>query len=291
MKRFGLKIGIDVDDVLFACNEYAVELANKEFGFQPPIACEEIVAWGSTGNFRSDCILEYYKQDTFFKQQPVIEGAREFIETLQCKAEVFFVTAVPPEFMGIRAKRLIETFPTVPKENIIMGSKKELIQMDMLLDDGAHNIIASKTAYPVLFRKPWNQHMTGCLSVNNYSEFLTLVDSVLNEITMYAGECYGSCINDIEKALCNNNVVMALDICGAIAMKRAFPDKAVIVFVRRDKKTLIQAILERDISVEDKSNRIISLSDELKNEELCDVVVVNNESLKDVVDEFIADNM
>ena len=32
MKKY-FRIGLDVDDILFSCNEYAVELANREYGF------------------------------------------------------------------------------------------------------------------------------------------------------------------------------------------------------------------------------------------------------------------
>ena len=41
MKRFGLKIGIDVDDVLFQCNEFAVNLANRDNDFEEPLKLEE----------------------------------------------------------------------------------------------------------------------------------------------------------------------------------------------------------------------------------------------------------
>ena len=38
MKRFRLKIGVDVDDVLMSCNEYALERVNRRLKLNPPPA-------------------------------------------------------------------------------------------------------------------------------------------------------------------------------------------------------------------------------------------------------------
>ena len=42
MKRW--KVGLDVDDIIFSCNEYAVELTNSELHLTPPIQMNEITA-------------------------------------------------------------------------------------------------------------------------------------------------------------------------------------------------------------------------------------------------------
>ena len=150
MKKY-FKIGLDVDDILFSCNEYAVSLANETYGFEPPMTVEEIRSWGKTGK-RTDVLLDYYRREDFVRNQPLLPGAAEFVKELSRRAEVFFITALPPNLMGIRAARLMEAFPMVPGENIIMGFRKELMNVDMLLDDGGHNISASSSAYPVLMR-------------------------------------------------------------------------------------------------------------------------------------------
>ena len=61
-----------------------------------------------------------------------------------------------------------------------MGAAKDRICTDFLFDDGAHNIINSTAAYPVLMRRPWNAHLTGMLSVNSYEDFLQIVEVVVN---------------------------------------------------------------------------------------------------------------
>ena len=69
--------------------------------------------------------------------------------------------------------------------------------------------------------------------------------------TRYAGIQYGTKMEDIEAVLEKGHfVVMPLDMCGAIAMKRHFP--TVIVYVARDKELLIRDIIEQDYSIEEK---------------------------------------
>lgn len=169
---------LDVDDILFSCNDYAVKLANEKFNIQPPLTINELKTWGGN-NGRADIILEFYKKKEFFETQPVIDGAYDFLKILCEKVNVVIATAVPPEFMGIRIKRVLNEFPFFPKENIIMCQRKDLIQADITFDDGMHNVLNSLATYPVLMRKPWNQKMTGTLAVNNYQEFLSLLDHVI----------------------------------------------------------------------------------------------------------------
>ena len=134
MKKY-FKIGLDVDDILFSCNEYAVTLANAEYGFSPPMTVEEVRSWGETGR-RTDVLLGYYGREEFVRNQPLLPGAVEFVRELSRRAEVFFITALPTHLMGIRAERLKEAFPMVPAKNIIMGFRKELMNVAMLLDEG-----------------------------------------------------------------------------------------------------------------------------------------------------------
>ncbi len=90
--------------------------------------------------------------------------------------------------------------------------------------------------------------------------------------TAYAGIRYGLRKSDIEKHLDNNkNISILTDICGAVALKQAYP--TLIIFCRRSREHMIEAILEKEISNEEKKWRLLSMENELKNEHLCDYVV------------------
>ena len=70
------------------------------------------------------------------------------------------------------------------------------------------------------------------------------------------------------------------------------------VFIKRPKDLIVKSLLERlaeqinnepsrkEDYIKDISNRILSLSDERKNEELCDRVILNNGDITDVIQSF-----
>ena len=363
-KRFRMSTALDVDDLLMECIPYAIKLANEKYNYNPPITIHEVDRWGKLGT-RADVIFEFFEDPEFFRTQPVIKGAKEFVRKLSKLTEVFISTSIPPKFMGIRAERILEEFPEIPAEHIYMGSRKDKINVDILFDDGMHNVFRSNAAYPILMRRPWNQNATGMLAVNTYDEFLKLVEVItksysstpekinkdhpsivvlvgpsgsgktkiatrllektnvftklksyttqdptslkenewynyitfdefnrmcdneeLFESTMYAGHGYGSKRSDVLDILNEGkNVITVMDICGAMSLKTNF-DNVITVYIKRDKKTLIKSILEKNSSIDDKVNRLISIEDEKNNEDICDYVV-SFDTYNDAVNQLI----
>ncbi len=182
-RKFRLSTALDIDDVLMECTAYAVKLANEKYKFDPPLSIYEIKQWGKQGT-RSDAIHEFFNDPEFYRTQPVMEGAREFVKKLSTMTEVFVSTAIPPEFMGIRAKQIMKEFPEIPADHIYMGARKDKISVDILFDDGMHNVLRSSAHYPILRRWPWNQAATGVLAVNTYDEFLKMVEVIADSYSI-----------------------------------------------------------------------------------------------------------
>ena len=176
-RKYRLSTALDIDDVLMECVPYAIRLANEKYKFDPPLTIYEVDRWGKLGT-RADVIFEFFKDPEFFRSQPVIRGAKKFVRELCQMTEVFVSTSVYPEFMSIRAERIMKEFPEIPQDHIYMGSRKDKIDVDILFDDGMHNVFRSNATYPILMRRPWNQDATGVLAVNNYNEFLKLVEVI-----------------------------------------------------------------------------------------------------------------
>ena len=350
-RKFRLSTALDIDDVLMECTAYAVQLANEKYHFDPPLSIYEIKQWGKQGT-RSDAIFEFFSDPEFYRTQPVMEGAKEFVKKLSTMTEVFVSTAIPPEFMGIRAQRIMEEFPEIPADHIYMGARKDKIGVDILFDDGMHNVLRSSAQYPILRRWPWNQAATGVLAVNTYDEFLKLVEVIsdsysvreqplsLNEpsivvlvgpsgsgkskiasrilkktdkyekltsyttndptavelntwynyltvdqfiemkehgdmfqSTMYAGHAYGSRKSDVDSILAKGkNVMTTMDICGAMSLKTNYRNVTTI-YIKRNKKALLNSILRKNSSIEDKINRIVAIDSENQTAQICDYIV------------------
>ena len=350
-RKFRLTTALDIDDLLMECVPYAIRLANEKYKFDPPLTIYEVDHWGKLGT-RADVIFEFYQDPEFYRNQPVIKGAREFVRKLSQMTEIFVSTATYPEFMSLRAKRIMEEFPEIPSDHILMGSRKDKIDVDILFDDGMHNVSRSNAAYPILMRRPWNQDATGILAVNTYDEFLKLVEVIAEsyhfnareaaadqpgivvlvgpsgsgkaqvakamlkksrkfeklisyttdatvglqggewyhyisveafremiekgemfESTMYAGHHYGSCKEDVEKILeKGKHVLTVMDICGAMSLKTHFPN-VTTVYVRREKRLLLEDLLQKPLSLDEKVSRIMALEAEQKNADICDYIV------------------
>ena len=105
--------------------------------------------------------------------------------------------------------------------------------------------------------------------------------------TYYAGKKYCLSKAKIEENLGYGiNVVVPVDMCGAMALKRSYP--VVLVFCKTHRETMIRSILSRDkMSMDEKTNRLLSVEQELKNEKLCDVTVRTD----DLFDSKCVDNI
>ena len=350
-RKYRLSTALDIDDLLMECTSYAIRLANEKYKFDPPMNIYEKYVWGRLGT-RVDTIYDYFNDPEFYRTQPVYPGAKEFVRKLSQMTEVYISTAVPPEFMGIRAKRIMEEFPEIPPERIYMGARKDKIHVDILFDDAMHNILNSEAKYPILMRRPWNHSATGMMAVNNYDEFLKLVEVIAEsysarpdsfsgdepsvvvfvgpsssgksklatrilsktdrfqklisyttkdptaveenhwynyvsleefrrmcdsgemfQSTMYAGHGYGSKKEDVEKILAQGKHVLAtMDISGAMSLKTHFKN-VTTVYIQREQKALMAAILRKNSSVEDKVDRLIAIEFEKRHAEICDYVV------------------
>lgn len=340
-----LKIGLDWDDVTARFNSIAIEMANKKYGYANPLRLEDITSWANTG--RASVIKEFYGDIELYKRQAeygVSDSVKKIIHELEKFADVFFITAVHPNFMGIRAEQIKTIFPELPNERIILGAAKSLVKFDIILDDNIDNVLDSPSDYAVLMRKPWNTEMTGVLSVNNMQEFLTLAKHIafgeksddwqepkiiclvgpsgsnknkvaqilcqdkkrfakaisyttnvndttknlvsdekfeslnLIEKTIYAGNKYGLDKKQIEESFKNNvNVVIPVDMCGAIGLKHHFPS-TIIVYCKRRKADIIQDILLDGRTYNEKKLCLLSLDTERKNANLCDIVIDTNDA-------------
>ncbi len=349
MRKYRIRVGLDVDDTLYECNSYAVDIINRRHPDEEPLRIEEITSWGGAERHGEERVA-LYSDPEFVRTQPITPGAQEFVKKLSEIADVFFVTAVPPCCMSARAERLVQDFPEIPEQNILLGRRKDIIQLDIMLDDGAHNISSSRAAYPVLFRKPWNVGLSGLLSVNSYDDFLHFCEMVRNsftenfpclkdggvlclvgpsgsskteianglvelegfekplttttrprrktegeeayrfvseeqfiaemkagnffETTVYSGYHFGASEKDIDSIVARGHIaVIPIDICGAITLKNLYRERAMLVFTRRERAEAIKSIIRRDIDIDDKTRRIMSLDFEYRNNEVCDIEV------------------
>lgn len=171
-----IKVGLDVDDVLAVCMAEAMIWWNRETG--AALTPYDITGWACDDAGWT----KYFVQPAFVMNQPVNDGAQRFVkEIIHRGCEVFATTAVPLNVAEARAQWIMKHFPEIKPENIIIGKRKDIYDVDIMIDDAAHNILNSRAKYPILMRKPWNQHVTGLMAVNNFEECLNLIDTIMRQ--------------------------------------------------------------------------------------------------------------
>lgn len=104
--------------------------------------------------------------------------------------------------------------------------------------------------------------------------------------TVYGTKRYGVKESEIKKALKRGkNVVMVVDMCGYAALKAKFP--TVSVFKDEAKENNLRNILSKEMSEEEKINRILSIDKEKNNMYLCDYLLPAGEDIQKLAQRVI----
>lgn len=172
-------IVIDFDDTLCEFVRPAIDRVNQKHGWS--IRYEDISDWqfSSFPEAVRQAIYHEFSQPELYEAQTPIPGASEMLQKLiDAGHDVIITSSAYPKYMTTRATQIMTLFPMVPQENILLGSRKDTVQADIMLDDARHNIERTRAKYPILIRRPWNRSMTGLLSVNSFEDFLCLVERI-----------------------------------------------------------------------------------------------------------------
>lgn len=157
MNRF--KIGIDLDSVLNNLED--VWLAHYNRDYNDCMIPEDLVSWHIHELVKPECgekIYDYIKQKHFFLQMKPKPNAINVTKWLCDLADVYVVTASEPFTVEDKCKWLQRYYPHIPLERVIISHQKSMINVDYLIDDGAHNIISfPRTA--IVFDMPHNRHL------------------------------------------------------------------------------------------------------------------------------------
>lgn len=167
MKK-SITIGIDMDQVLAKLNENWLEVIRLKEG--EDVKIEEITDWHMAQFFKCGEKIFDHLDYELFRHLPVMENSQEVVKEL-CEAyEVYIVTSATfrPEIMVAKWEWLDEHFPFIPKDNVVMCGKKNIINTDILIDDAPHNLEGLKGSTPFLFDQPYNRSENRFIRVKDW---------------------------------------------------------------------------------------------------------------------------
>lgn len=164
-------IGIDLDCTTNKLLEVWLDRYNKDYNDNLTV----MPKWNLQDFVKDECgskIFDYLHEPGFFYNLDVQEGAPEVIEWLYYNYDVYFVTAYTPDVCVDKANWIKKYLPFFDTEKIIFCNNKGVLNLDYLIDDGAHNIIAFKQT-GIVFNYPHNQDLDPVKypnRVNNWEE-------------------------------------------------------------------------------------------------------------------------
>lgn len=182
-----MRILVDMDDTMEQLLEAWLRKVNEKY--DRSVVCEDITVWdvskaypGLTKEQVYDVILE----NDFWKDVEPIPHAAEVLEGFIRKGhEIFVVTATPYESVpGKMRDHLFRYFPFIRWENVIITSRKQLIQGDVLIDDGVHNLEGGnyrKILVDAPYNRAYDAEANGMIRVYNWKEIEAAVDRIAEE--------------------------------------------------------------------------------------------------------------
>lgn len=130
-------------------------------------------------------LLQYIlKMNDFWESVEPYPGAVGAIDVLlnHPLVNLSIVTATSYEIAHMKIKRLLELIPSLPEENIILTSKKELIAAHVLIDDYENNLrhmAVTGKGVPILIDQPYNRNFDnntyGVVRCNSLIDAVSLI--------------------------------------------------------------------------------------------------------------------
>ena len=152
-----LTILCDADDTIADLSAPWLEALNQTY--HKHVRKEDMTCWDITAAFPDLSPEEIFApiyDKSFWNRLTPIEGSAYYLKKLQNDGhDLYIVTATNYETSDAKVAKLLELFPFLTSEQIIVAHNKHLISGDVLIDDGVHNLLKGTYA-KLLFHQPNN---------------------------------------------------------------------------------------------------------------------------------------
>lgn len=154
-----MRILVDMDDVLeYLCIHWVTYL-NSLYGTN--VTVNDIKSWDISEAFptipKEKVYAPIYESNFWNNLIPMAESQYYLRKLIEEKHEVFIVTASNYQTLNSKMIWLFKHFPFLKWNQVIVTSNKQMIEGDVLVDDGVHNLIGGRY-HKILFNQPHNSY-------------------------------------------------------------------------------------------------------------------------------------
>ena len=163
------------------------------------------------------------------------------------------------------------------------SSRKDLVSLIGACGSGKKNVLNSllatgrfKRVDTYTTKSSKSQDSEGYIYMTSAEFLLRKEQGYFSETSSYMGDFYGVRDCDIQNIIDDGFIpVLIIDVNGAMAIRKSF--NTLNVFVKAPKVKCIENILCKGLPTDEAAKKIVALDFELHNENLCDLVIVNED--------------
>lgn len=177
---------VDADDVLENFLESWVYLVNKKYGTNVPVS--DIKSWDISEAFPTltrEEVFSVLQGDEIWSIVSPIPGSQEVLKKWCLSGhKVYVVTATDYRNCKAKFNRILELFPFLNEEQLIIAHSKNMIKGDIRIDDGVHNLV-NCDGFKILFTAPHNASIPesdiDAQRANNWEDVDRIVDNFIQK--------------------------------------------------------------------------------------------------------------
>jgi len=165
----------DLDGI--CCDLMKKWLAAYNRDYNDNLRPEDITTWDWEKFVKPECgkrIYHYLNRPGFFADLEPIAGCVESLGRLAEVCELVVVTASPRQAAGDKIAWVRRHLPMVPRGNIVITHRKDLVRGDFMFDDAPKNL-ENHPAIRIMMDYPYNRHFHDCYRVHSWAEAERLI--------------------------------------------------------------------------------------------------------------------
>lgn len=144
---------------------------------------DEILSWDWDRYVKPECgtrIYHYLNRPGFFLDLKPLPGCQESLGRLADICELVVVTASPKEASGDKLRWVQRNLPMVPKGNVVITYRKDLVRGDFMFDDAPRNL-RNHPAERIMLDYPYNRDFHDCHRVHSWREAEELIVRLVSQ--------------------------------------------------------------------------------------------------------------
>ena len=183
-----LKIGIDLDNVVVNTTEAVIEYLNERIP-DLNLKIDDVKEYWLEKNLPagySRLVKEAFESKYMWKKVKLIKYAKKYIKKLYQEGhEIYFVTSSLPETLRKKIKHLSRNLSFFPEgyveSHTINIRQKQLLKLDILLDDCMDNLVGDISYEPLCMGYPWNEDDGRVGHVYGWPEAYNVIHYIIDE--------------------------------------------------------------------------------------------------------------